>query len=200
LARDCSHLRVVLVFAEGDHQRRPASTPNLMVMFAAPGRARQLNAGWAAADSEWIWFLHADSGIDRRCAHAASRFVAGNTHAIGYFDLAFAADGPRWMWLNALGARVRSDLFKRPFGDQGLLVERGLLERLGGFDPALPAGEDHALVCHARASGIAIRRTGARLRTSARKYAEHGWARMTLHHLRLTWSQARAFKAQGHPA
>lgn len=190
--------RVVMVFAQGDHQRQPAPTQRISVATAPAGRARQLNAGWHACDAQWLWFLHADSGIDADCIDAATRFAANERDAIGYFDLAFAADGPRAMWLNALGARIRSDLFKLPFGDQGLLVERRLLERLGGFDPALASGEDHAFVWRARAAGIALRRTGARVQTSARKYAEHGWARVTARHLRLTWSQARMFKPRAH--
>jgi glycosyltransferase involved in cell wall biosynthesis len=188
--------RAVMVFAVGDHQRRPLPTPRVSVITAPAGRAHQLNVGWQACDAEWVWFLHADSGIDDAGIEAATRFIAGNRDAIGYFDLAFAPDGPALMWLNALGARIRSDLLRLPFGDQGLLIERRLLQRLGGFDTALSSGEDHAFVWRARADGITLRRTGASLRTSARKYAEHGWAAITAHHLRLTWLQARRFKRE----
>ncbi len=188
-----SAARVIMVFAQGDMQRRPVSTPRISVIAAPAGRAHQLNAGWQACDADWAWFLHADSGIDTACIAAAARFVADNRDAIGYFDLAFAPGGPRVMWLNMIGARIRSDLLKLPFGDQGLLVERRVMQRLDGFDAALASGEDHDLVWRARAAGIAIRRTGARIHTSARKYTQRGWWATTVEHLRLTCTQAWRF-------
>ena len=50
------------------------------------------------------------------------------------------------MQLNAAGANLRSRWLGLPFGDQGLVLPRASFERLGGFDPALRYGEDHALV------------------------------------------------------
>ena len=94
------------------------------------------------------------------------------------------------MRTNAMGANWRSRRLGLPFGDQGLVLPRLEFDRLDGFDPRLAHGEDHALVWRARRAGLPLREIDAAVITSARKYAERGWLRTTLRHLRLTADQA----------
>ena len=155
------------------------------------GRARQQNAGAAAARGETLWFLHADSRLPATSVATAQRF-AGRA-ALGYFDLRFADDGPGLVRLNALGAWLRSRWLGLPFGDQGLILPAALFRALGGFDESLAAGEDHALVWAARHAGTPLVPVGAPLVTSARRYAERGWLRTTARHARDTLAQARRF-------
>lgn len=162
---------------------------------APAGRARQQNAGAAAAGGETLWFLHADSRLPAASAAKAMGF-AGRP-ALGYFDLRFRDDGPRLAQLNALGAWLRSRWLGLPFGDQGLILPRRTFHALGGFDESLSAGEDHALVWAARRARIPLAPLRAPLQTSARRYAEHGWLRTTVRHARLTIAQARSFSAAG---
>ncbi|MFU8895858.1 MAG: TIGR04283 family arsenosugar biosynthesis glycosyltransferase [Gammaproteobacteria bacterium] len=162
------------------------------------GRARQQNAGAAAAGGETLWFLHADSRLPPASVAAATHFYG--RAALGFFDLRFRDDGPRLVALNAFGVRLRSRWLGMPFGDQGLILPRRLFEELGGFDEGLPQGEDHALVWAARRAGIPLIPLRTPLLTSARRYAQHGWLRTTLRHARLTIAQARRFAADGHSA
>lgn len=160
--------------------------------LAAPaGRARQQNAGAAAAGGDVLWFLHADSRVPVDSLAVARRFA--RSAAIGYFDLRFRDDGPRLVRLNALGARIRSRWLRLPFGDQGFILSRRLFESLGGFDESLRTGEDHALVWAARRNGVELAPLDAPLLTSARRFAERGWLRTTLRHAYLTVVQARRF-------
>jgi rSAM/selenodomain-associated transferase 2 len=158
---------------------------------APAGRARQQNAGAAAAHGHTLWFLHADTRAPAASVAAAQRFAGRD--AVGYFDLRFLDDGPRFVWLNAIGAYLRSRWLNLPFGDQGLILPRRLFDALGGFDESLDAGEDHALVWAARRAHIPLVPVGAPLLTSARRYAEQGWLRTTWRHGRLTVAQARSF-------
>lgn len=164
-------------------------------LVAARGRARQLNAGARATRGDWLWFLHADTRLDdpRAAVAALHGTLRREPGALGYFDLRFAGDGPAATAVNALGARVRSRWLGLPFGDQGLFMARSTFDRLGGFDESLDAAEDHELVWRARRAGVPLRAAGAGIRTSARRYAEHGWARTTLRHLWLTARQAWSF-------
>jgi hypothetical protein len=162
---------------------------------APAGRARQQNAGAAAARGETLWFLHADSRLPAASVAKAMGF-AGRP-ALGYFDLRFRDDGPQLAQLNALGAWIRSHWLGLPFGDQGLILPRRTFHALGGFDESLSAGEDHALVWAARRARIPLAPLRAPLQTSARRYAEHGWLRTTLRHARLTIAQARSFSSAG---
>lgn len=182
--------QLVLVFAEGDLQR--ADAPATAVSLAVPpGRARQLNAGIAASGRRWLWLLHADSRLRGDTMPALRRFLASGRAGLGWFRLAFLADGPRLATLNALGANLRAGWLGLPFGDQGFVLTREDAQRLGPFDAALPFGEDHAWVWRARRVGVALRRVDGTLATSARRYADEGWARTTWRHLRLTVGQAR---------
>ena len=101
------------------------------------------------------------------------------------------------MHLNALGVFVRSRWLGLPFGDQGFFLARAVFERLGGFDTAVPFGEDHALVWAARRAGVAIVPAGAPLYTSARKYAEGGWLATTARHV--WWTTAQVWREARRP-
>jgi hypothetical protein len=157
------------------------------------GRAQQLNSGIRSTRNTFIWLLHADSRCSPKTLPALAQALCVAPHALGYFDLRFLPDGPWAMWLNQLGAHVRSRWLKLPFGDQGFFIARSTLDQLGGFDERLTCGEDHAWVWRARQQGVSIRSADAHLCTSARRYAQHGWVGTTWRHVRLTWQQARQF-------
>lgn len=173
--------------------------PRVLVVLSAQGRARQLNAGARSTAAQWLWFLHADSRLESATVLALQALVADNPDAIGYFNLRFLADGPRWTAINAFGAGIRSRYLGLPFGDQGFVMPRRIFERLGGFDEGLAGGEDHAMVWRARKLGIPLRGLHANLHTSARKYSERGWWKTTREHLQLTWRQARRFAHAENP-
>ena len=188
--------RIVLVAtSDADLPRRSdpiagALGAELVLLTAPRGRALQQNAGAGAAERRWLWFLHADSRLAATTLPALAASLERAPNALGYFDLRFAGDGPVAVHLNALGVLVRSRWLGLPFGDQGLFLARADFERLGGFDPTLQSGEDHALVWAAHRAGMVVASARAPLYTSARKYAEGGWLRTTARHVWLTAAQA----------
>ncbi len=202
LARLPAAAEVILVAATGtpppdDLAALTTALPPSLVWWEAPrGRAAQQNAGAAAARHPLLWFLHADSRLDGQILAELARALPRLSGRLGYFDLDFAADGPPWMRLNVLGAKIRSRWLGLPFGDQGLLLGRADFERLGGFDPGVGWGEDHDLVWRAHRDGLRLLRIPAAITTSARKYAEQGWLRTTFRHLLGTWRQARVFSRE----
>jgi rSAM/selenodomain-associated transferase 2 len=159
-------------------------------LTSLPGRARQQNAGARQARGRWLWFVHADSQLQPGTLPALQSFIAAPDDALGWFDLEFDRDGPRLAALNAWGANLRSRWLQLPFGDQALLLPAARFAQLDGFDESARLGEDHLLVWAAHRAGLPVRRIGAPIRTSARKYARSGWWRTTLRHWRLTLAQA----------
>lgn len=155
------------------------------------GRAAQLNRGVAASSGRCLWLLHADSRPGREAMACAAAFARtgrepGSSSALGWFPLAFAADGPRLASLNAVGANLRSRIFRLPFGDQAWLLRRDTFDDLGGFDEHFGRGEDLDFIRRARRAEIRLCRQNAVIVTSARRYREHGWLHTTLAHLWLT--------------
>ena len=185
--------RIALVLPASEPDAPAGLRSNVTVVRAITGRAAQLNAGAAASDADWLWFVHADCRVHASTLRAAAAFITTDVTAIGYFDLRFLDDGPRLTALNTAGANLRSRWLGLPFGDQGLLMPRRVFLALGGFDQRLPRGEDHAFAWAARKAGIPLRRLAAPIYTSARKYAQRGWLQTTIRHVLLTCRQAWQF-------
>lgn len=186
---------IIVVKAQHGSELRPSSWPGRLAWREytnAGGRARRLNLGGRIARGRWLWFLHADSRLLPSTLPALQRFLREHHDAFGWFDLHFRRDGPRLTRLNALAANLRSRWWALPFGDQGFVMPRSRFAELGGFDETVECGEDHFFVWKARAAKLVPQRIGAPLATSARKYAEQGWLRVTLRHGRLTLAQAGA--------
>ena len=169
---------------------RPADVPAgvTWVRAARPNRAAQLNAAAAAARTDRVWCLHADSRLPPAAVRAAVD-AATDPRVLHYLSLTFAGDGPALTRLNGWGANLRSRC-GMPFGDQGFLLSADLLADLGGFDEAAPYGEGHLLAWAARRRGVRLARLPAAVATSARKYRRGGWGRTTAVHLFLTARQA----------
>ena len=116
--------------------------------------------------------LHADTQLSPDWSAVARAHIAERPGEAGYFRLAFRSRGlaPR---IVAGWANVRSRLFALPYGDQGLLLSRRLLDEVGGV-PDIPLMEDVALV---RALRSHLNPLDATAVTSARRYEREGWLR-----------------------
>ena len=142
-------------------------------LVSEPGRGRQLADGAQAGSAPWLLFLHADTTLSKGWATAARQFMALPAHApkAGYFRLRFASADPRARRLERLVA-WRCRTFGLPYGDQGLLIERGFYRRIGGFR-ALPLMEDVDFVRRiGRRNLLAL---DAEAITSAERYERDGW-------------------------
>ena len=149
-----------------------------VIVEGPPGRGGQLARGVAAARGDWLLLLHADTDLAPGWVTEAEAHIARHPDSAGYFRLAFRAEGlaPR---LVAGWANLRSRLLGLPYGDQGLLISRDLLSRVGGV-PDIPLMEDVAL---ARALKGRLRPLAAEARTSADRYERDGWLRRGAHNL-----------------
>ena len=169
----------VLVVDGGSHDDTVARARGrgARVLFSAPGRARQLDAGVQAATGDVLLFLHADTllppGFDAAVMRAlADPGVAGGAFRFRFDQRSLALRAVEW------GARLRVSLFRLPYGDQALFLRRHVLEALGGV-PQVPILEDLDLVRGIRRAGrLALLELPAT--TSARRYEAHGVLRTML--------------------
>ena len=108
------------------------ATAGVRLLRADKGRARQMNAGAAAARGDWLLFLHADTLLPPQ---ALARIAALPASVLaGAFRHRFSSDDWRLRLISRLD-NYRTRLTRIAFGDQAMFVRRELFERLGGFPP-----------------------------------------------------------------
>ena len=147
------------------------------VLVSAPGRARQMDAGYRVARGDALLFLHADTRLEGGWDDAVRKALADPQVMGGAFRLRFDSRRPA-LRVVEWGAQLRCRLGGLPYGDQGLFVRRSLLEDLGGI-AAVPIFEDLDLARAIRRAGrLALLREPAL--TSPRRYERHGVARVML--------------------
>lgn len=148
------------------------------VIASAPGRARQLAAGAAAAtEPDALLFLHADTRLPAGFSARVREALADERVAGGAFAFRFAERGAA-LRLVELGVRLRLALARLPYGDQALFVRSAVLRALGGV-PQAPIMEDLDLVRGIRTHGRLALLPDA-VTTSARRYQARGVSRTLL--------------------
>lgn len=174
---------VEIIVADGGSQdatRETAAHAGATFLVTAGGRAAQLNQGAAIARGRYLLFLHADTLLPDSFAELIRQTLNNPATVAGAFR--FQTDGSgAAMSLVEWGANIRSAVFKRPYGDQGLFVEKRVFDELGGFAP-LPIMEDYELVSRLRRRGAVVILCEPVI-TSARRWRRLGALRTTVRNL-----------------
>ncbi|RMH09024.1 MAG: glycosyltransferase [Nitrospirae bacterium] len=114
--------------------------PRVAIVSAPRGRARQMNAGAAQAQSEILVFLHADTWLPPNAREAIERALEDPNCVGGRFDVQFESD-KGWAWIISRLMNLRSRWSGIATGDQALFVRRRVFEEMGGF-AEIPIMED----------------------------------------------------------
>ncbi|MBU1039468.1 MAG: TIGR04283 family arsenosugar biosynthesis glycosyltransferase [Proteobacteria bacterium] len=186
---------VEILVVDGDPERRTlaalpegAATAGIRGLASDQGRARQMNAGAAAARGDALLFLHADTRLPldafARIEHAlADEDISGGAFALRITPEDGGQPGPGLRFI-AWAANLRSRFTRAPYGDQGIFLRRECFEVLGGFAD-IPLMEDLEFMTRLRRSGRRIRLLSACAATSARRWEREGLLRCTLRNLLL---------------
>jgi rSAM/selenodomain-associated transferase 2 len=151
-----------------------------VVLRSAPGRARQMEAGWRASSGEVVLFLHADTRLEAGWADAVRAALADDAVAGGAFRLRFESERPVYRIYEG-GVALRCALGGAPYGDQALFARREVLEAWGGFAP-VPIFVDLDLARAIRGAGRLVV-LPLHASTSARRYERRGPLRAMLRNL-----------------
>lgn len=140
------------------------------VLTAPRGRARQMNAGAAAAEGDVLWFVHADTRVPPGARREIESILADGRVVAGAFRIRTVDDDGRGGWARPLLplADVRSRYSRLPYGDQAVFVRRAAFEAVGGY-PDQPLMEDLELALRLRRLGR-IRVARAYVTVSGRRF------------------------------
>jgi len=145
---------------------------------AERGRGTQLMAGAKTARGNWLLFLHADTVLEPGWVSEVEKFFE-QIESGRFRDHEMAAafrfaldDFSGWARFIERMVGLRCFLFRLPYGDQGLLVNRRLYDRVGGFRD-LPLMEDVDLVRRIPRRRLVMMRTLAV--TSPARYLKEGF-------------------------
>ena len=191
--RDREHEVVVVDGGSTDDTVRLAAPFADRVIAAPRGRARQMNAGAAAAAGDLLLFLHADTLLPPDADRLILEGVAASGRGWGRFDVRLSGSHPMLRVIER-GISWRSRITGIATGDQAIFVTRRWWERIGGY-PDLPLMEDLAL-------SRALRKMGRPLCisqpviTSSRRWEERGVWPMVL----LMWRLRLAYYLGADPA
>lgn len=184
LARTCEALGPVaeIVVSDGgstDGTPGFAAQLGCRVVDAPCGRGPQLAAGVWAARHAWLLLLHADTILQHGWQHTAAAHMRCHPDQAGYFRFTLDSDDRRARRLeHAVAWRCR--VLSLPYGDQGLLIHRRLLQQAGGIRP-IPLMEDVDLV--RRLGRRHLLPLDAAALTSAAKWQRDGWLRRSARNL-----------------
>ncbi|MEP1588689.1 MAG: TIGR04283 family arsenosugar biosynthesis glycosyltransferase [Tateyamaria sp.] len=172
-----------LIVSDGgslDETLKLANAWGAHIVTGPASRGGQLQRGCAAARGEWFLVLHADTVLSAGWTKTVATHFA--TQKAGYFRLRFDRGGR----VVAAWANLRARLFGLPYGDQGLLISRGLYARVGGY-AEIPLMEDVAIARALKGQLVALDAVAV---TSSEKYQKAGWMRRGTRNL---WTLARYF-------
>lgn len=159
-----------------------AQAKGATVVTSGAGRARQQNAGAAAARGDILLFLHVDTELPATAFNDVRQALAMPAATWGRFDVVLRADpapGPALLRVIAGMMNLRSRLTGIATGDQAIFVRASAFARVGSF-PEIALMEDIALSSALKrvASPVCLRSVVA---TSARRWQSQGvWKTITL--------------------
>ena len=183
-----------LVFVDGGSSDASAALveqAGCRLVRAQKGRARQQNAGAAAACGDVFLFLHADTRLPVEVLALLTRHLTA-TCQWGRFDVQIAGR-PAMLKVVARMMNWRSRLTGIATGDQAMFLRRSAFDAVGGF-PDQPLMEDIELSCRLRRLSPPAC-IAERVLTSGRRWEERGvWPTIFLM-WRLRWAYWRGVSA-----
>ena len=139
-------------------------------------RAKQMNAGAAAARGDIFWFLHADAEVPLESLNEIGRIMRNPEVCGGFFRIRLPA-APAVYRLTDGFAHHAGLLLRMRCGDHGIFCRRTAFVEAGGF-PDVPLMEDVEFFRRLRRCGRLVH-SNKRIRASPRRYEKIGPVRLT---------------------
>ena len=165
-----------LIISDGgstDKTKSIAHEVGAVLIEGSCGRGLQISKGVDKSRGDWILILHADTSLSLDWSVNLLQKIDRNFAY--HFKLKFKSKS-LFARILEYWIQIRSKFLGLPYGDQGLLIHRDLLNNFGGF-PKIPLMEDIAL---ARKLKSETKSLDILAYTSAEKYHKNGWFRQSV--------------------
>ena len=165
-----------LIISDGgsiDKTKLIASEVGAIFVKGACGRGLQINKGIDKSKGDWILILHSDTILSSGWSVKLLKKIDKNFAY--HFKLKFRSKS-LFARILECWAYIRSKFLGLPYGDQGFLIHRDLLDTIEEF-PKIPIMEDIALADKLKGK---IRPLDILAHTSAEKYHKNGWLRQSM--------------------
>ena len=154
-----------------------AGQAGALVVQSPPGRAVQQNAGAARACGNVLLFLHADNWLGTETIQQIQQHCRRRGNVAGAFRQSIAAAGLAYRILER-GNALRAGWLGRPYGDQGIFVDRQLFAQVSCFAD-VPLMEDVLIMRQIRRHIRPALLPGP-IHVDARRWQQGGIVRQTL--------------------
>ncbi len=184
--QDASEVEVIVVDGESRDEtvaiakcagKVLAKSLPINVISTAAGRARQMNAGAAAATGDILLFLHADTHLPIGFDILVRQALQNPGTIAGAFELRINAQLLGLRLIEKM-VNMRSRFLSMPYGDQAIFLKATLFHEIGGF-PEIPIMEDFEFMLRLRHQGR-ITLVPAPVLTSGRRWQKLGVVKTTL--------------------
>ena len=165
-----------LIISDGgsiDKTKLIANELGAIIVEVSCGRGLQINKGIDKSKGDWILILHADTSLSSGWSVKLLEKIDKNFAY--HFKLRFKSKSP-FARILEYWANIRSKFLGLPYGDQGFLIHRDLLETIEEF-PKIPIMEDIALADRLKRK---IKPLDILAHTSAENYHKNGWLRQSM--------------------
>jgi rSAM/selenodomain-associated transferase 2 len=141
------------------------------------GRGVQMNGGAEAANGDVLLFLHADTRLERGWSRALLSVLADESVAGGAFTLKIDNPGPQYRLIERW-VKFRCNIFRLPYGDQGIFVRKDIFNKIGGYRD-IPLMEDVDIIRRLKREGKVELLEKCAV-TNDRRWVNNGWLRASV--------------------
>ena len=165
-----------LIISDGgstDKTKFIANEAGACVIEGFLGRGLQISEAIDKSSGDWILIIHADTSLSLDWSVEILQKI--DKDFAYHFKLKFKSKS-LFARILEYWAQIRSSFLGLPYGDQGLLIHRDLIDAVGGFPKTLIL-EDVALAVKLKGK---IKSLNILAHTSAEKYHKNGWLRQSI--------------------
>lgn len=162
-----------LIIVDGGSTDRSVELASCLgkILMGKKGRAVQMNYGAGFAQSNILFFLHADTFTCADTLKSIEKNIMNNGFIGGCLTQRIDREGARYRLIENFG-NIRARLTKIFYGDQGIFVRKDIFSKIGGF-PEVPIMEDIIFTKKLRRTGKTIVLKD-KISVSARRWEKKG--------------------------